>query len=275
MNPANPLLAAVRASLRQPAFVAAILLLGVAAVGLNGSVQFLKLHFKKQPVDLRQSLEMVPGTLGPWVNVSAKEALNPEIEDVLGTKQYFFRDYIDSRLVSADELAKFNDKSSDERKSLAGQIQRKTPEAVVTVAVTYYTGMVDTVAHIPDRCYVADGYEPSEYQTPEWSSLQGREGDGRIRFISFEDKTPSRASVNKNVAYVFHCNGRYESDPLGVRKSLQNLRQRYGYYAKVELLMVMNDREQSAKVMNDFLTHALPEIEKSLPDWAAVTKQPD
>ena len=39
------------------------------------------------------------------------------------------------------------------------RIRPKNPKAVVNLGLTYYTGLVDTVAHIPDRCYIADGYE--------------------------------------------------------------------------------------------------------------------
>jgi hypothetical protein len=266
----NELPTAIKRALAQPAFVAALVILGTAAVGLNASVHFLQLHFKKQPVDLRRPLEMIPERLGKWINMSAKETLNPEMEDVLGTKQYIFRNYIDSTQLSQAELAKFTDLPIEDREAMAAQIQHSKPSAVVRAAVTYYTGLVDTVAHIPDRCYVADGYEPTTYTTPQWSAFADRPGDKRIRYINFEDQTPSRKSVNRNVAYVFNCNGRYESDPLGVRQSLQNLRERYGYYAKIELMTTMDDRETSARIMNEFLDAALPEIEKSLPDWEAI-----
>ena len=42
------------------------------------------------------------------------------------------------------------------------RVQQMCPQAVINVGLTYYTGMVDTVSHIPDRCYIADGFEPSE-----------------------------------------------------------------------------------------------------------------
>jgi hypothetical protein len=66
-------------------------------------------------------------------------------------------------------------------------------------------------------------------------------------------------------------NGHYESDPLGVRASLQNLRERYGYYAKVELMTLLRDKEKVAPVMHGFLNYAMPEIEKCLPDWKKAT----
>jgi hypothetical protein len=55
-----------------------------------------------------------------------------------------------------------------------------------------------------------------------------------------------------------------------VRRSLQNLFRKHGYYAKVELMTTIRDTEKSAQVMSDFLCAALPEIEKCLPDWNAI-----
>ena len=35
--------------------------------------------------------------MGPWVQVSIDQPLDPDIEHTLGTDQYIFRDYVDSR----------------------------------------------------------------------------------------------------------------------------------------------------------------------------------
>jgi hypothetical protein len=89
--------------------------------------------------------------------------------------------------------------------------------------------------------------------------------------------------VARNVGYTFHCNGSYANGPFDVRLRLQNLRERYGYYAKVELMTAaslntaiesgpieVNNRDESMVAMEDFLAVALPEIEKCLPDWKAL-----
>ena len=141
------------------------------------------------------------------------------------------------------------------------------PDAVINMAVTYYTGMVDTVAHIPDRCYIADGFQPTDYDFPTWDLGNGR--DLQVRFINFQDQN-GLARVDRSVAYFFHVNGRYESNPLGVRRSLQNLLEKYGYYSKVELMTLDPDHERSAHTMSGFLSSALPEVEKSYPDWKKV-----
>ncbi len=266
----SPFAVALRRAVRQPAFLTVAVVLLVAAVSLNGATEFLQLHFKKEKVDLRKKLTEVPARLGPWQQVTTDMAITHEIEDVLGTKDYIYRFYVDTRRVHPDVLAQFKDKDEQTQREMISVLQSRDPHAVVYAAVTYYSGMVDTVAHIPDRCYVADGYEPASYDVVRWSALQGRPGDGTARYINFEDQTPSRKSVTKNVAYFFHSNGEYTNDPLGVRRKLQNLFETHGYYAKVELLMVTGDRAGAAGQMNDFLSSALPELEACLPDWKQV-----
>ena len=150
---------------------------------------------------------------------------------------------------------------------------------VIHLGLTYYTGLVDTVAHIPDRCYIADGYEPNTYSVPTWNL--GPDAAGNyfplpVRLISFDDATGNNR-ISKCVAYVFHTNGHYESDPLGVRQTLEDLTERYGYYAKIELMVLVpsvNDADvaNASAAMADFLGSARPQIEACLPDWSRLKK---
>jgi hypothetical protein len=272
--------------LRQPAFLAAFVVLLVAAVGLNASVQFLKLHFKKQPVPLARPLTLVPDRFGPWVQVTPDKAIDHEIQDVLGTDQYIFREYIDERIAGSDVKDRFKALASDElRQDLLSKLRAQHRDSVVNLAVTYYTGMVDTVAHVPDRCYIADGYEPrpEENDKPFWTigrdlpahakPLDGNKlpsDDIQVRYINFEDQTGTNKLV-RSVAYFFHTNGSWAASPIDVRLKLQNIRERYGYYAKVEVMTLEGDSKKSAAVMTDFLSAALPEIYRCMPDWSKVT----
>ena len=264
---------ALRRLLTQPAFVAAVLVLGIAAVGLNAAVNYLQLHFKKQPVELRRELATLPAELGPWKQVSLDQALEHEVEEQLGTKRYIFRDYVDERVIDPATIESFRDKSNKERSDLVNQLRAAHPKAVVRLSVTYYTGLVDTVAHVPDRCYVANGYEPrpGENQFAKWPIKGATAEPIEVRFINFDDQA-GRSNMTQSVAYFFHVNGHYESSPLGVRTSLANLLERHGYYAKVETMTVVKSADDSAQVMTDFLSYAVPEIEKMLPDWDAVQR---
>ena len=267
----SPLAAALRSMFRQPAFLAAAGVMLVAAVSLNAATQYMQLHFQKLPVPLAKELDTVPTKLGPWVQVSKDMPLQSDVEHELGTKQYIYRDYVDERAVPPSRIRDFENKSVEERRRLLAYIQREYPRAVIHMGVTYYTGMVDTVAHIPDRCYIADGYVPRDgVDIDTWRVFPQRENPNlQLRFITFEDQTLAGRET-RNVAYFFHANGSYQADPLGVRLQLQNLFQMYGYYSKVELMSVTSDGDQARAAMTDFLSNAMPAIEQCWPDWQQV-----
>jgi hypothetical protein len=288
-----------KAAFTSRAFLAAVVVLALAAVGLNAATDALQLYFKKLPVPLRARLDDdkagVPEQLGNWVMVSEQNALDPDVQHSLGTRDFVFRAYLDTAAVPPELMAALkptlnNPEQAAVRQAILTRIQEVAPQAVLSLNVTYYTGMVDTVTHIPERCMVADGYEP---KNPQTVTLQaGTYPDGSPRqiaasFATFEDQT-GRGRMNRHVAYFFHCNGGYEPNPVAVRVKLQNLFERHGYYAKVELMADEPARpsntaagkdldakraasaEKVNAAMGDLLAQALPSIERCLPDWAAV-----
>jgi hypothetical protein len=252
---------------RQSRFLLVVLVLCAAAVGLNASVQFLQLHFKKEPVPMRivlSSADPIPTVLGSWVQVARNETLQADTLHALGTDEFFFCSYVNAAAlgISPEEVRRLyvDGKTVDEQKADLSKLQRRNPTAVLSVAMTYYTGKADTVAHIPERCYVGEGFDPENPQTELW----GLDRNLSVRHIKFHSTT----RLPCDVAYFFHTNGHYESDSLTVRATLQNLLARYGYYAKVELMCTTEDQAASAKAMQDFLSQALPSVERVLPDWA-------
>jgi hypothetical protein len=277
MNDQQSIGRALKTLLRQPAFLIVAGVLLISAISLNAATEYLQLYFKKMPVEMSADLDTIPPHLGHWVQISKDEKLPEDMEHVLAATHYLYRDYVDDRLVSDKVIKDFEGKSFNERKQMMLKLQQMCPQAVLNVGITYYTGMVDTVAHIPDRCYIADGFEPTSYKVEPWSAFDGRPGrDPKhedVRYINFEDQVASRQSTPRNVAYFFHANGEYTSDPIGVRVKLQDLTQRYAYYAKIELMTQMGDAKLSEQIMNDFTTSALPEIERCLPDWKKVQEQ--
>jgi hypothetical protein len=261
---------------KQPAFVIVVVLLLAAALGLNAAVSFMQLHFKKEPVPLAHPLTVIPDRFGSWVQVSQDKALDKELQDVLGTDQYIFREYVDEKVVGPGVVDGFKDKNDDDRRKKLSAIRLKYPTAVVNLSVTYYTGMVDTVAHVPDRCVTADGYEPKTYEQPEWAIARDlpasvkKKGDKiQVRYINFEDQAPTTgvASLTRSICYFFNTNGEYVCSPLEVRSKLANLMERKGYYAKIECMTTIENSSESARVLSDFLLNALPEIHKCMPDW--------
>jgi len=297
--------------LKQPIFLSVCGILLLAAVTLNASVHYMQLYFKKEPVPQPRDFHELPPVMGHWMQISIDEPLDKEVQDYLGTEKYVYRDYIQVDRCGADLLAyldrsdkdqkgppvmdqaaaatTFNAASFDQRvqmihdalarntldrKKLVFAMEAAHPDSAVNLGLTYYTGWADTVAHIPDRCYIADGYEPSSYELKSWQMGQHASGKARsvdVRFISFQDNTGSNR-VSKCVAYLFHTNGQYQNDPLVVRQVLQNLMQRYGYYAKIEMMSIGEDKTASEKAMRDFLSVARPEIERCFPDWNKISQ---
>ena len=270
---------------KEPTFLIALVILLAAAIGLNAAVGVMKLHFKKAPVPLALELGGIPSRLGPWVQVSLDKALDKEMQDVLGTDKYVFRDYVDTRLAGDAVADGFKDKDPQERDKLVNDIRKKFPLGVIRLSVTYYTGMVDTVSHVPDRCVTADGYEPTAYTTPRWPMARDlpaeakRDGDNiEVRHINFEDQTGT-STFTRSIAYFFHANGEFMSSPLAVRQKLADLWAKKGYYAKIETMMAYDSTtpapdlnpDNVGKRTTDFLIYALPEVYKCMPDWAAET----
>lgn len=256
------------------AMVIVCALLLAAAIGLNASVKVLKLSFQKEPVPLRGAITSIPAQLGPWVQLSLDTRLSAESEDDLGTQQYIQRLYVDTRKADAGVLERWDAaqiKSPELREELYQSIVGRDPMAAVVLHVAYYTGAVDTVPHIPDRCMVANGYDPVGRK----QAVLGAGGrDLRCSFVQFEERAGHAQPLTFSVAYLFQVNGDYEYDAItGVRKRLQDLSERYAYFAKIELMTKAPDPDAEAAraAMSDFLGHALPSIEKVLPDWQAFT----
>jgi hypothetical protein len=275
-------------SLGRGAFVAVVVVLCVSALGLNATVSFLQLHFKKRalPLAVRSLIdpqEGMPVQVGDWLAVSTDQPVDPEIRQVLATDQYLFRDYVNTRRWPREQMASLRSLPASQYDAALSQLEAQSPQSVLKVAITYYTGLADTVAHIPERCYVADGFNVSQYETKRavcGSYPNGKPREVSFRLIHFEDQT-ARGRVARDVAYLFHVDGEYESDSLAVRNRMASLTERYGYYAKVEVMTTAppgRGQEQdtlNVDAMVDFFTAALPQLEKRLPDWRRVHEQGD
>ncbi len=286
-------LTAARPLLREPRFLLAAVFLLISAVGLNAATGFLRLHFQKVAVplpvkSLSDETEGIPSRLGAWSQAAVDEPLDPDMETALGTKQYINRMYVDTRLDIGGRMGIANlihdgsKRSREDRLHSFLDLHAKDESGkplvpMLTIGVTYYTGLVDTVAHIPERCYIASGYEQvtKDVQAmPSDGFADHKARDVKFTFINFDDQTGQEHGVF--VAYFFQVNGKYTEDPIEVRKTLQDLTEKYGYYAKVEVKATSNDaaRAQSPEyraaveaAIKDFIGSALPEIERRLPDW--------
>ena len=116
------------------AVIVAAVTLAVSGVGFRSAVVYLNVFLRKEAVPLRQPLVTIPRVLGPWKAVDEDILLDEISTEQLGTDKYLLRRYArdDSEM-----------------------------ETELSLHVAYYTGMIDAVPHIPDRCFVAGGWNPT------------------------------------------------------------------------------------------------------------------
>ena len=288
---------AFKQSLKRRSFLAVFLVLLLGAIGINATTSALHLFFRKEALPLRvkdgQGLGALPMRIGNWLAVDEAHTIDADMEHSLGTDKYLFRDYVDlsatvggaAPVTTEAEVKAMSGLTPNEIGLKLRKFREKNHNAVLRLSLTYYTGKVDTVPHVPERCLVADGFQQTKWQTPTWhmgNYADGSPRDIEVRFIDFEDQT-TREGENMCVTYFFHANGIYQQDPYEVRRRLQSLTSKYAYFSKIEVLTLLprslegaldasTQREKlraaSGVSVQQFLTSALPEIEKMLPDPA-------
>src|SRR5690349_3913408 len=130
----------VARALRDPAFVVAAAVLLVAAISLQGAVNMLRLHFKKEPVELRQPLASLGTEIAEWVPVTEDAPLSDEMVQNLQTEKYLFRDYINAHLcqmTKADLHAELDrpGMTSKDREKVRDRISKAFPTPLMSVSL--------------------------------------------------------------------------------------------------------------------------------------------
>ena len=273
--------------------VAAGILLS-AAVGWNGVFWRLKVALAKYPVPWPSCVKVqdyrltnFPEKIGPYVIVqdgefSAKkdgtpdgiEILREDVLESLGTTAsnlnwYYMATYRDTRI--------------------AGSL-REGKGRYIRLEITYYTGLLDAVPHVPERCLFAGGFTilyeqsgpmPFEVKSPQIAAKLPR---AWRRFNLY--RTVGAKGREKTAEYfVFSMNGVPTARWEVVRGKLMLFTVRYCYFAKIQVavfkvgryqgrvgLINETDLRASDQACRDFLEYALPEILKYLPSSDDVKK---
>lgn len=263
------------------AFIIACLTLAASGLLFQGAVRALNLYMKKQPVDLRAPLTLIPTTIGRWKAVGEDRSFDAAMIEELGTDKYLDRMYV-----------------NDER-----------PPERLLVHLAYYTGMIDTVPHVPDRCLVAAGFNAKSlaenlplpmdrsawspdpeglihlatkdpYQISHSRDLAGRivtvrmpVGDMEMRTVRFEHEKDPAAQIYGG--YFFIANGGLAPAPEQVKLLAFDPREKYAYYCKVQYVYVSRDgtQERFLTLVAEHLKDLLPELMRCLPDWAEVERR--
>ena len=265
----------------QLAFVSVVIVFIASAVGFRATVSSLNLYLRKEPVALQQSLDTIPTKLGRWKRVGLDSRLGEAMVESLGTRFYLDRQYA---------------------------IDGNPANGVMTLHIAYYTGMIDAVPHVPERCWGAAGLnmvnQPAAILLPidqsKWDLVSGpknvstgviyptakvidlvtrREevvympiGETEMSVTVFQDEQNSRSRLVGG--YLFIANARFTSSPNVVKTYAFDLSSRSSYYCKVQCSMFVNESEQPvdkwSELTADLLSELLPSLMRRLPDWTLI-----
>lgn len=262
-------------------FVVIVGILATSALGLQLGVQALNVYLHKEAVYPRRDLSVIPAVSGKWKSVGDDNRFDKAGVEALGTDIYLSRFYDDSI--------------------------RATPP--VQLHIAYYTGQVDAVPHVPDRCMVAGGFVPMTAEpitipldvgTTAWKQDSQYDLDGepypyvtkrniitgqneiiRMPLGEFQLRTtefthPQIGDDRVIAGYFFVANGKTTAYPERIRMLAFDPSSKYAYYCKIQFTIRGGrdfDTEKFEKVVSDLSTQLLPEIMACLPDWSQVIQK--
>jgi hypothetical protein len=272
-------------TLKRPAVITSVLVLGISAISFGFGLKAAGVYLRKLPIypaDNRP-VRKIPTESVNWKAVGPDRREKQEVEEVLGTENYVSRAYA--------------------RKSESG-VDMST---FLDVHIAYYTGQIDTVPHVPDRCFVGAGMNlvradvvlplalsrqgwVEDTSVPpflkgkiflgltsnnsNWTDAYGMRvrlpvdmGNAKLRISEYRDKHDRRIFAG----YFFIANGSAVSSAEEVRLKSFDLRADYAYYCKVQFTSTqVANPEELARLASEFLNDFAPEISRCVPDWVEV-----
>lgn len=255
-------------------------LLVAGAAGMKAAIVTMKIHLQKLPIHAKDGLTFpsLPTETANWRREGRDEVMSAEVLETLGTQNYVSRVYVE--------------------KSPPGD----RPARALQLHCAYYTGTIDTVPHVPERCFVGGGMSidgatkivripldmgrfpvddtvdatvhggeirQGRLQTHAYVRMP-RELDGlKMNVTSFRDAAGRRL----NAGYFFLANGGHVPTANDVRQLAFKLQDSYSYYAKVQVLSSqVESADELAELAAEFLNEMLPDIVRRTPDWVEVVE---
>ncbi len=266
-----------------PALIVVVAILVASAVGFSTGLRAYGIHLHKSPIYAPggRTVASIPTETESWKRIGADQIMPAEVIDELGTDNYLSRIYIQKSPVDPNK-----------------------PHAV-ELHLAYYTGTIDTVPHVPERCFVGGGLQigqssrsiPLDLDQTGWIEDQGvPEG---LRGHIFTARTSNRYSdlaggrvrlprdpqglsllitgfkTNEGrdffSGYFFIANGGAVARAEGVRALAFQLSDDYAYYLKVQVTSrTAGTREELAELTSSLLGELLVEVMRCVPDWVEV-----
>jgi len=272
------------AVLLHPAIVVPLLIMVLTAASLGWYITANGLRITKLPIFAKDNLQLrsIPDTLPPvgeprWKQIAPDRPMSAEEIVALGSSNAISRVY-----------------------QRVDTIGTSSPMMVELHAV-YYTGMIDAVPHVPERCMIAGGggmtSPPRVVRVPldltaESGVIAEEREDGTVRYSDRSAVTFQRIPLPRGVenlamnisayelrgserdiwaGYFFIANGGVVATATGVRGLAYRLDSDYAYYAKVQFSSTtVESAAELAELAADLLRDLFPELMRCLPNWDEV-----
>ncbi|MHA7814087.1 MAG: exosortase-associated EpsI family protein [Phycisphaerales bacterium] len=125
---------------RLPLSITLLVMMLASAVAISAYIRVKDVHLQKIPIypENNRQVSNLPSLTPSWRQVGSDDIMSAELVETLGTENYLSRRYLRTR-------------DADPKRPI-----------VIDLHVAYYTGMIDTVPHVPERCFVGGGLQQSE-----------------------------------------------------------------------------------------------------------------
>jgi len=274
---------------RNPAYWITLALLGTSAAGLTTALDRFKIMLKKEPIHAPggRLLKDVQVDYPSFHQLGSDHKEKAEIEETLGTKNYISRTYAYTPVGTPG--------------GKPGAAEQR-----LEFHAAYYTGMIDTVPHVPDRCFVGagmlidaflgdlplplnnDGWhkvddEPKYHERYECFYIPNSSHEhARARVTLPRDAEHLQLRTTRflgsggatvHAGYFFIANGGWVASADDVRLLAFDRKSKYAYYLKVQFSSdTVKSGEDLAMLAAKFLDESLGELLLSVPDWMKVEK---
>lgn len=123
------------------AFAFALTMFVVGALGMGAAIKVFKMHLSKLPVYAPggRVLSSLPRETTKWTAFGSDRVESADVVETLGTENYLNRNYVERDPADPNN------------------------PVVLDLHIAYYTGMIDLVPHVPERCFVGGGMVQSEF----------------------------------------------------------------------------------------------------------------
>ncbi len=274
-------------ALRRPSFLVPVVLLVTAAAGFGAGIRMAGIYLQKLPINApdNRAVRSIPSVTRSWEQEGQDRKEKPEIEVELGTENYVSRTFKERH-------------PKDPRNPVR-----------LDLHIAYYTGMIDTVPHVPERCFIGGGMDMVQASTVVPVPLDGSAWipdpdappaeKGRIFLSPVYNKygavvrkvrlprDPAKIEMNISryrppgaregqeitAGYFFIANGGTVPRAEQVRLLAFNLEDDYAYYMKVQFSSSQAaSAEDLARQAGTLLDELLPELMQCVPDWVEVER---